>query len=160
MGRNSVGNWIESYKLLIERIDCPLCKCFVLESERDSQVSYTLSWQVPGRVLYLALDGQLTVDELHAINQDVVRVLDRQQSKLNIIIDTRQFQSGYQTVEHLRATQHYMDHPLVDSILVVADNKLNRLISLLTFSLSQAKFVQFNSMELTENHLRRRGLIS
>lgn len=117
---------------------------------------YTLGWYKPEQVLTLMLDGQLSLQELEAINQEVTDALESHETKLSILIDMTNMQTGYHTAEMLRSTQKYMDDPRLDSAFIVAENKLNRLITLMAFCTARATFIQFNSMEMAEHMLSRR----
>lgn len=117
---------------------------------------YTLSWYTPDRVLLLTLTGQPSLQEMETINQEVTDALEAY-AKLNIVIDTTDMQTGYHTANHLRDTQKYMNHQNLDSAFVVADNKLNRLITLMAFSMSRTRFMQLNTIEMVENLLKRYG---
>ncbi|HRF98563.1 MAG TPA: hypothetical protein PLZ51_25320, partial [Aggregatilineales bacterium] len=97
---------------------------------------YTLSWYKPETILYLKLEGQLSLNELETVNQEVMSILDSLRARVNILIDATNFSATHQTTGLLRETQQYMNHPHLDSAFIVADNKLMRLITLMAFSIS------------------------
>jgi len=121
-------------------------------------MSYTLTWYKPEQVLFLALEDEPSLEELKAINQKVVDTLEKHQVKLGMLIDASRMQVGYRTSNHLRDTQDYMNHPLLDYVYIIADDKLNRLVTLMAFCMARAQFLQFNTMEVAESTLQRRGL--
>jgi uncharacterized protein YpuA (DUF1002 family) len=123
-------------------------------------MTYQLSWYIPDQVISLVLEGQPTIEELHHINHEVVDLLNHQSRQVNILIDAVKLKTGYQTVAQLRDTQKYMDHAHLNWAYVVADTKLNRLITLLAFSVSRAYFMQFDSFHKAELHLKRRLTIN
>lgn len=119
---------------------------------------YILDWYKTHQVIYLEFNGNLTVDELQRVNHEIIHVLDASKDKMYIVINTTNFHVGYQSTHHLRETQKYMNHPALDSAFMVSDDKLTRLITLIAFSLSRAKFFQFDTMAVAEKMLHRFGL--
>ncbi|MDQ7024638.1 MAG: hypothetical protein Q9P01_07250 [Anaerolineae bacterium] len=120
-------------------------------------MAHTLSWYTPHRVLCLTLEGQLSIEELQEINLKVMEMFERQNDRLNIVIDATSLKSGYNTSNDLRSTQKYMNHHQLDTAFVVAENKINRLITLMAFSISRAKFLQFRDWEKATDMLSRSG---
>lgn len=118
---------------------------------------YQLGWYTTGKVLYLELKGQPSIQELKQVSDEVNNILDSYQKKMILLMDTTNLLAGYHSANYLRETQTYMNHDYLGDILVVSDNKLNRLITLLAFSLSRANFSQYNSMTLAEKTLHRMG---
>ena len=114
-------------------------------------MAYQLSWYKPDQVLSLKFLGELRIEELEEINDAVIKILDEQLTKVNILIDATDLSASHNAASQLRTTQKYMNHPSLDSALVVSENKLNRLITLMAFSISRAKFMQFNTMQHAES---------
>ncbi len=123
----------------------------------EEQMTHRLCWYANKEVLYLEFNGQINSEELHAINQKVVEILDASQVRVHIVINANSLQTGYKTAKELRETQSYMHHPQLEYAYVIAGNKLNRLITLMAFSRSRAKFVQFDTLNKVEFLLERRG---
>ena len=122
-------------------------------------MGYTLSWYISGQVLYLKLKGQPKVQELKAINQEIVDILDSSQEKMSIVIDVNELRVSYTSTDQLRATQTYMDREQLVLALIVTDNKLNRLITLMAFSTTRTKFIQCKNLQEVEIHLKNRGFV-
>lgn len=118
-------------------------------------MSHELAWHLPGEVLQLSLHNGLSLEEMHKMNQQTLEVLEGVDQKLILLVDVSALAAGYQTADHLRNTQQYRDHPNLDSIVVVASSKLNRLVTLLAFHLSRAHFVQFDNTEQAHSYVRR-----
>ncbi|MDX2076476.1 MAG: STAS/SEC14 domain-containing protein [bacterium] len=116
---------------------------------------YQLSWYKPETILYLKLEGQLSMDELETANQEVMGILDSLRARVNILIDVTHFSATHQTTGLLRDTQQYMNHHKIDSAYIVTDNKLMRLITLMAFSISRAKVIQFATMDVAESRIER-----
>lgn len=119
---------------------------------------YLLDWYKTHQVIYLELTGNLTVGELERVNHEIINVLDTSSHKMYIVINANDFRVGYQSTHHLRESQKYMNHPALDSVFMVSDDKLTRLITLIAFSLSRTKFFQFDTMQVAETMLARFGL--
>lgn len=122
-------------------------------------MSYELKWHShsAGCVLHLSLYNSLTLEEMEIINQEVMATIDKAEKKIAILIDISELASGYYTVDQLRNTQQYMDHRKVDAIVVIANNKLNRLISLLVFNLARRPFFQYDNLDAAYQRLAHRG---
>jgi hypothetical protein len=120
-------------------------------------VAYTLMWYAAEEVLHLILKESLSPDEMKLINYQVMKKLDEASSKLTLLIDASDLTVGYATVEQLRKSQAYRDHPKLETIIVIASTKLNRLIMLLVFNLSRARFVQVENQERAQMYMTKRG---
>lgn len=120
-------------------------------------MTHTLSWHTPEKVLLLTLHGHINAHELDAINQAVIDKLDESASLLHILIDASEMVASYSSADYLRNTQKYMNHRLLDSAIVVSDNKLNRLVTLMAFCVARTKFFQCERMDKAERLLRSRG---
>jgi hypothetical protein len=116
-------------------------------------MSYELKWYAVEKVLRLDLENGLSLDEMKLANQRTVDILDKAEQKLTLLIDVSALAAGYTTPDNLRSTQSYRDHPKLDTIVIVANNKLNRLITLLAFHSSRARFIQFSSGEEAQRYI-------
>lgn len=122
-------------------------------------MAYELKWNVFGQVIDLALYNHLSLNEMKAINQEVLGFLAEAHQKVVLVIDVSELNTGYYTVDHLRTTQQYMHHHSIDTILLVAMTKLNRLISLLAFNPSPLPLLQFEEPENAQQYLVERGFL-
>ena len=118
-------------------------------------MTYDLGWYTEKYVLYLRLPENPSMEEFDAINQEITITLNKSKIAMSIIIDTHKLKTGYHTATYLRDTQKYMNK--LDNIYVVANNKLNRLIMTLGFSLCRAHFIQFENFKALENTLIKTG---
>ena len=117
-----------------------------------------VSWYIPDRVLHVVLDGQPTFEDLQSVNQQIVGFLDKSKPDIYILFDVMNMGVGYRTTDDLRNTQKYLNHARLYAILVVTDNKLNRLITLMAFGLGRNHFFQFDAVEKVNAFLKHRGL--
>ncbi|MBN2303533.1 MAG: hypothetical protein JXQ72_03600 [Anaerolineae bacterium] len=118
-------------------------------------MSYELTRHPTDTVLQLALRNTLSLQDLKQINQQVVDALDKSNQKLTLVIDASSLKASYNTVEHLRATQLYRDHPILDTIVIIASDKLNRLVTLLAFHLARVRFIQFDDAEQAQRYVQK-----
>ena len=114
---------------------------------------YEFKWHRPNEVLCLQMHNTLSLDELQLINQYMLDVLNRTDKSLKLLIDASNLKTTYSTVDNLRDTQRYRDHHNLDTLAVVSTNRLNRLVTLLAFSLSRAHFVQFENNEKAHSYI-------
>jgi hypothetical protein len=121
-------------------------------------MAYKLTWYVVDEVLHLALRKSLSPEEMKEINVHTLDMLDRAGRKLTLLIDVSELTASYATVDSLRMTQRYRDHHKLDAIIVIANHKLNRLITLLAFNLCRAHFIQFDTHERAQIYMSQRGL--
>jgi hypothetical protein len=123
-------------------------------------MAYKLSWYAVDEVLHLALKKNLSIEEMKEINQQTAALLDSAPQNLTLLLDVSELTAGYATVDYLRSTQRYRDHYKLAAIVVIANNKLNRLITLLAFNLCRAIFIQFDSREKAQTYMSQRGMVT
>jgi hypothetical protein len=123
-------------------------------------MSYKLSWYAQDEALYLSLKDNLTLDELKEINDHVTATLEESPGKVTLILDVSELMAGYTTVDTMRMTQHYRDHHKLETIIGIANNKLNRLITMLVFNLSRAFYVQFDSRDKARTYIAERHIVT
>lgn len=121
-------------------------------------MAYTLSWYAANKVLYLSLKGNFSFEELNEINTRMMDVLENSSRKLSLILDVSELMAGYATVDSLRATQKYRDHVNLEAIIGIANNKLNRLITLVAFNLCRAYFIQFDTPDKVQTYMFQKGV--
>ncbi|HEX3049762.1 MAG TPA: hypothetical protein VHP83_03830 [Aggregatilineaceae bacterium] len=122
-------------------------------------MAYELKWYSSGEVLRVDMRDTVSLDELKAVNQEVMNILNASDRRLILLLDVSSLKAGYATVENLGMTQHYRDHGKLEAIIAVANNKLNRLVTMLAFHLSRARFVQFDNLEQAQPYLSMLRLI-
>ena len=123
-------------------------------------MAYEINLNADGQIADIVLYNYVSLDELRTINQHVMQTIDQTPGKIAVLIDVSRMNTGYYTVEHLRATQQYMYNQQVDAIVVVANNKLNRLIGMLGFNFTDLPFFQFDDSSQAYRHLEARGFLS
>jgi hypothetical protein len=123
-------------------------------------MTYKLTWYAPDEALYLSLKDNLSFEELKEINEHVTATLESTPGKVTLILDVSELLAGYATVDSMRMTQHYRDHHKLETIIGIANNKLNRLITMLVFNLSRAYYVQFDSRAKARSYMFERGMVT
>jgi hypothetical protein len=122
-------------------------------------VPHRLSWYSVREALCLELENVLSIDEMEVMSRQINDLLNKSDQKLMLMIDVSKLTVGYHTVNHLRQTQRYMDHPNLQTLVLMADNKLNRLTGLLVFNLARARLVQFDSREKSRDFMTTNGVM-
>jgi hypothetical protein len=123
-------------------------------------MAYKLTWYAVDEVLYLSLKNVISPEEMREINAQTTEMLESAGRKLSLMIDVSELIASYATVDSLRMTQRYRDHHKLDAIIVIANNKLNRLITLLAFNLCRAHFMQFDSRDKAHTYMSQRGMLT
>ncbi|MCC7205706.1 MAG: hypothetical protein IT323_00270 [Anaerolineae bacterium] len=110
---------------------------------------YQVFWQVPHEILCVHLEGHLSLEEFHVINEAVVGELGDEgaQHRYAILIDITHPASLPQAFQPLRESQAYARRRDVKYILVVGRDKLLRLMLLLTFNLCRPALRFVDTME-------------
>src|SRR5690349_9559720 len=105
-----------------------MCNRFSSHTIEVAPMAFEINWNADGQVADIVLYNHVSLEEMRTINQRVMETIDQTSGKIAVLIDVSRMNTGYYTVEHLRTTQQYMHNQKVDTIVVVANNKLNRLI--------------------------------
>ena len=122
-------------------------------------MAYSLSCHTPDKLIYLTLDGQSDLEELKAVNQEVLSILDTSLEGMCIVFDVNNLEIDYQTSAHFRLTQDYMNHEQLELAMIITDNKLSRLVTTMAFSKTKTRIVQYHNYQEAEMNLKRRGFM-
>ncbi|GAB4515693.1 MAG: hypothetical protein OHK0046_19500 [Anaerolineae bacterium] len=123
-------------------------------------MSHVLDWYTPHQVMYLHVFDNPSQEELQAINDEVLNALDHLNTPVGLVLDVTGLSTGYMTAYRLRNTQLYMNDNRLERAYIVAEDKLNRLITLIAFNIARVPFVQFDNFDKAEMHLSKRGYAS
>jgi hypothetical protein len=112
-------------------------------------MAYRIFWQVPGQILYLELEGHLSLDDFNQINEAIIDHLGAEQNdrRIALLIDITRPGNVPQAVNQLRASQTYVGRRDLRFILVAGRNKLLRLMMLLTFNLYRPSLCFFDDVD-------------
>lgn len=120
-------------------------------------MGYTVSWEHPQEILRLNLTDPINRVELETLNQELTARLDEQDERIQLIVDASQLSVGYYTIDDIRTTQQYRDHHNLEAAYVVTQNKVTRLVMLVAFNLSRARFLHFNDLPALASYLNKSG---
>lgn len=122
-------------------------------------MAYQIDWSVPDKVLSLKLIDEISVEELHRINDEVNYYLDQHigYDHIALAVDIDDVTRLPRDVTLLRQSQTYVNRDELKWIFIVGKNKSVRLILLLTYHLGKS-FLQFAdnqaSVHKILNHVR------
>jgi hypothetical protein len=100
-------------------------------------MAYRVFWHIPQQVIFVELEGNLTLKDFQQLNRDVVELLGAESADrpVTLVIDVTRPTTTPQAFEQLKASQTYTQRRDLKSIIVVSSNKFIRLMMLLTFNL-------------------------
>ena len=114
--------------------------------ERKVEMSYELSWRIPGKVLSLSLSGTYTLEAAEEVNRLINDRLNASQSPLMLLINALEMDRPYH-FERIRALQTYMDHENLKNIYIVAVDNVVKLSLLVIFNLGRARLQLCDNVE-------------
>ena len=114
---------------------------------------YQVYWDVPGYVLSLKLIDALTLKEFIEIDHLITSYLSTTITRTVIVIDITAAKHMPFPSEQMKASQVYMHHSMLRSLLILGENKLLRLTLLLTFNLARASLQFFDNNEQLDRYL-------
>lgn len=107
---------------------------------------HELSWEIPGRLLALRLNGHYTIEEAEIVNQVITEKLNQADERLMLLVDGTNMKRPY-NFEMIRSSQTYMNHKNLKMLFVIAEDKLIRLSLMVIYNLSKAQFVMADNQE-------------
>ena len=124
---------------------------------QDTNMTCSITWYPEANLLYLSLENLLTVQELQDAAYEIKNILDRCDVRTSVLIDVTKMSAGYHTADHIRDTQKYMNDNKLKTVFIVADTKLQRLITLMAFSVCGIPMIRFNSWKEAIPYLTQHG---
>jgi hypothetical protein len=112
-------------------------------------MAYRVFWHIPRQVIYVELEGNLTLKDFQLINRDVLEHLGNENTdrQITLVIDITRPSTTPQAFAQLKASQTYILRRDLKSIAVVGSNKFMRLMMLLTFNLCRPSLKFFDSID-------------
>lgn len=94
-------------------------------------------WRIPQQILCIELEGDITIEDFHHINQAVNELLgpETRDAKFVVLVDITQPCRVPTGFAQLKASQTYSMRHDIRFIVVVGNNKFMRLMTRLMFSL-------------------------
>lgn len=115
-------------------------------SSTGNDTSFALSWHIPGRVMYLRINGDYRVEDSRQVNAAIIEELDQSPDDLVLLIDATVMNRPYH-FDQIRATQTYKDHWKLQSIYVVTKDRLVKLALIIIFNISRAHLHLFDDFD-------------
>lgn len=122
-------------------------------------MSYQLTWQLPGQVAVLRYGADADMETFAAANDALITILEQAAQPIVLLLDISAVNPHSVAWERTKATQTYMFHRRLSTVLVIgAGNKrLLRLMVLVLFNLSTATLKFLDSPAEADHYLRRYG---
>ncbi|MBL8155411.1 MAG: hypothetical protein JNM70_14600 [Anaerolineae bacterium] len=114
---------------------------------------YEVVWDTPGRVLLLRMHGDVPFESFVDIDRCINVCLQETSERLALIVDASQAKVAPYGIERIKATQTYLQSRQILQLLVVSDNRLNRLAMLLLFNACQPRLQFYDKMEQAKRFL-------
>ncbi len=105
----------------------------------DIDMTYSVTWDIPGEVLSLRVLEEVSLEEFVEIDRQIRACLAEYIERLSLVVDASQLRISPHSIERIRVSQSYLLSGQIKQILVVSNNKLNRLSMLLLFNLCRPR---------------------
>jgi len=117
-------------------------------------MAYQISWMNPPSVLHLKLEGTVKQQDYAEISNSLTKAMDEGSEQIALVIDIIETKGVPFPNENIRAMQTFTRHPHLKWIILVGENKLIRLMLMLTFNISKLNLSAFNTYEQVETYLQ------
>ncbi len=117
-------------------------------------MAHQISWMNPPSVLHLKLEGTVKQSDYTEISTSITDALDEKNQNVALVIDIIDTKGVPFPNENIRAMQTFTRHPHLKWIIIVGENKLIRLMLMLTFNISKVNLSTFNTYEQVESYLQ------
>ncbi len=102
-------------------------------------MAYSVAWDIPGKVLYLKVLEEVSRQEFLEIDNKIKVCLGKYDTEILLVVDASQAKIAPYGIEQIKASQTYLQSRQIKQLLVISNNKLNRLVLLLLFNLCRPK---------------------
>ncbi|MEP7286397.1 MAG: STAS/SEC14 domain-containing protein [Chloroflexota bacterium] len=112
-------------------------------------MAYRVFWQDPDHVLYLELEGNLSLNDFAQINRTIIDLLGNEGTNrhVSLLVDITRPGNTPRDFERLKASQTYLLRRDLKFILVAGSDKFMRLMMLLTFNLCKPNLRFFDNID-------------
>ena len=116
-------------------------------------MTYRIYWLLPQQVLCVELEGALSLDDFNKINQAIIDHLgdETENRRVGLVVDATRPSQIPQLVAQLRVSQTYVLRRDLKFILIAGQNKLMRLLMMLTFNLCRPSLKFFDDVDQALN---------
>jgi len=112
-------------------------------------MAYEISWLVENRIIHVAINGDITVDVLNAMTDDVVRLLDgTNTTHIHLLINDKQIKVVPKQILKMLNTSRSLRHPRLGWLIIYGtDNKLFRFLTQMLSRMINLKHRRFLTRE-------------
>lgn len=120
---------------------------------KERGMYYEITWDTPGKVLGLKLIDAVPFEAFIEINSQINERLQECNQRIILIVDASDAKVAPYGIEKIKATQVYLQNQQIERLVVISDNKLNRLAMLLLFNLCRPKLQFCDSVEQAQRYI-------
>ena len=112
-------------------------------------MAYRISWFVPGSVVYVALRGKTTAEELRAETSQLIALLDEGEAPLvHLLLDATLLEQFPANVEVLNSAMvDGFRHPILGWTILITESRMVKYLGAMVTGLSNARYRAFESLE-------------
>ena len=112
-------------------------------------MAYEIAWLVENRIIHVAINGDITVDVLNAMTDDVVRLLDgNNTSQVHLLINDKHIKVVPKQILKMLNTSRSLRHPRLGWLIIYGtDNKLFRFLTQMLSRMINLKHRRFLTLE-------------
>src|SRR5262245_37910318 len=110
---------------------------------------YEIAWQQPNRIIKVVLNGDISVEELHRMSDDLVAHLEQGQPPVHLISDARKMGKFPVKLTSVKeASERYLRHPNMGWAVVIG--KSNPVLNFLAATVTHIIHVNYSMVATPE----------
>lgn len=102
-------------------------------------MAYEVAWKISCKVLHLRMYGEMPLQTFIEIDQHINEYLRQCDDQVTLIVEASSARVAPHGIESIKTTQTYLQSRQIARLIVVAENKVNRLAMLLLFNLCRPR---------------------
>jgi hypothetical protein len=111
-------------------------------------MGYEIGWHTEEVVIALKLYGDIILDDYHAFNVDIIRMIDSTDRTLtHLIADYTEVTSFPQKVKDIQEALTYLEHEHIGWTALITDDKMATFVISTVTQMAQARFRAFTSFD-------------
>lgn len=120
-------------------------------------MAYQITGYIPDSLVWVELYDSTSAQEFTALMTELLQMLDSTQKPIPVVLDTSELQPTYLNRISTANLRQFLDHPMLDCVLVLAKNKVVRLMMTVAFNTARG-FRLFDQHREVELWLKRYGI--
>lgn len=116
-------------------------------------MSYEVSWDTPGKVLRLKMFDAMPLEAFIEIDRQINEHLQEYNQRIILIVDASGAKIAPYGIEKIKISQTYLHNQLIEQLVVISNNKLNRLAMLLLFNLCRPRLQFCDSFDQVQRYI-------